>query len=64
VYRDGNKVADWLANLGCNLINGSILYELPPREVQSLVDDDVLEVTTSKMIIKTENKIKNLQITS
>jgi hypothetical protein len=50
VYREANKVADWLANLGCNLANGSILYEFPPREVQALVDDDVSEVSTSRMI--------------
>jgi hypothetical protein len=48
VYREANKVADWLANLGCNLANGTTLFEYPPREVQSLVDDDVLEVSTSK----------------
>ncbi|MCH99988.1 ribonuclease H protein, partial [Trifolium medium] len=40
VYREANRVADWLANLGCNLANGSTLFEFPPREVQSLVDDD------------------------
>jgi ribonuclease HI len=50
VYREANKVADWLANLGCNLANGTTLFEYPPREVQSLVDDDVLEVSTSRII--------------
>jgi hypothetical protein len=50
VYREAKKVADWLANLGCNLAKGSILYEFLPREVQSLVDDDVFEVSTSRMI--------------
>jgi ribonuclease HI len=50
VYREANKVADWLANLGCTLANGSIFYEFPPREVQALVDDDVSEVSTSRMI--------------
>jgi hypothetical protein len=50
VYREANKVADWLANLGCTLANGTTLFEYPPREVQSLVDDDVLEVSTSRII--------------
>jgi ribonuclease HI len=51
VYREANKVADYLANLGCNLVNGITLFDVPPREVQQLVDDDVLGVSTSRMII-------------
>jgi hypothetical protein len=51
VYREANKVADYLANLGCNLVNGITLFDVPPREVQQLVDDDVLGVSTFRMII-------------
>jgi hypothetical protein len=27
--REANKVADWLANFGCTLANGSMLFEYP-----------------------------------
>ncbi|GAU38238.1 hypothetical protein TSUD_145930 [Trifolium subterraneum] len=46
VYKKANKVADWLTNVGCKLVNGSIMFELPPQELLSLIDEDVKRVST------------------
>jgi hypothetical protein len=33
LFKKANKVADYLANLECNLVNGITLFDVSPREV-------------------------------
>jgi hypothetical protein len=41
VFREANRCADMLANMGCSNTTGSIVYfEHPPAEVIQIVDDD------------------------
>lgn len=51
IYCEANKVADELANLGCNYLEGSFTFESPPTIVKFLVDADVIGVSTPCLLI-------------
>ncbi|KAA3475772.1 non-LTR retroelement reverse transcriptase-like [Gossypium australe] len=40
IYREGNRVADWLAKFGTSLSLGTYLYPLPPRGVLGILVED------------------------
>lgn len=51
VYKEANRVADGLANMGCNLMenNPYVLFETPPDSVRQYVADDVIRVSTPRL---------------
>jgi hypothetical protein len=40
VFREVNRCADMLANIGCSNIGSIVYFEHPPAEVIQIVDDD------------------------
>jgi hypothetical protein len=40
VFREANRCADMLANMGCSNTDNIIYFEYPPAEVIQIVDDD------------------------
>lgn len=50
VYKEANKCADVLANLGCDLAESMMIYEKPPVQVEQLLIVDVLGVSTPRLI--------------
>ena len=51
-FREANKVADALANIGCNLQSGVAMYERPPNEVKELLFADCIGVGWPRRMIK------------
>lgn len=51
-YREANKVADKLANLGCSQGDSLILYELCPPSVGPIMLDDLRGVSTPHCIYR------------
>lgn len=50
-YREGNKVADKLANLGVGQEERLLFFDNPPRELTSLLREDFEGVTTPRLIM-------------
>ncbi|MCH83395.1 putative non-LTR retroelement reverse transcriptase [Trifolium medium] len=50
-YRETNKCADALANIGCSLRYYSIFYDTCPSQLSSLLLDDMLGITTPRLAI-------------
>lgn len=50
-YREGNKVADRLANLGVFQDVAVVYYEAPPPEITALLREDIMGVTTPRFVI-------------
>lgn len=40
VLREGNKCADYLANLACDFSEGTIILDTPPAELENLLNND------------------------
>lgn len=53
VYREANKVADGLVDLGCSLgeNNPYVLFDTPPNRVKQYVAHDVIGVSTHRLIL-------------
>ncbi|KAK2394949.1 hypothetical protein QL285_056723 [Trifolium repens] len=49
-YRESNKCADALANIGCTLENETTYYENCPSQIRELLLADVLGITTPRLI--------------
>ena len=43
-YREANKVADVLANMGCNLKSGVVIYDCPLPEIKKVLFVDSIGV--------------------
>jgi hypothetical protein len=50
-YREANKCADKMANVGCSLEYETTLFEDCPDFLEELVLTDRMRITTSKVII-------------
>ena len=50
VYREGNKAADWLANLGVTQLLPISIFSLAPRGLSSILDEDIRGVSTLRAI--------------
>ncbi|KAL2893701.1 hypothetical protein RDABS01_009610 [Bienertia sinuspersici] len=49
-YREGNKVADKLANVGVSQLESVVYYESPQGDVVSLLREDLMGVTTPCLV--------------
>lgn len=49
-YREGNKVADRLANVGIVRIEGITYFDVPPIEIRDTLREDVIGVTTPRFV--------------
>ena len=50
VYRESNKVADYLANLGHSLELGVTYFEDPPLQVLGLLDNDAKGLAMARLV--------------
>jgi ribonuclease HI len=50
VYREVNRCADMLANMGSDDISGIEFFDNPPSKVLQIVDDDVRGVSFPRLI--------------
>jgi ribonuclease HI len=50
-YREANKCAGALANIGCNLEREVIYYEACPEEIRDILVADELGITTPRLIV-------------
>jgi len=51
-YREANKVADTLANMGCNLSSDVVIFDYPPPEVKEVLFADCIGVGWPRMMTK------------
>jgi hypothetical protein len=51
VYRESNRCADALANIGCPLNHNILFYVDCPVEIRYIMSADVLGMTTPRMIV-------------
>jgi hypothetical protein len=51
VFREANRCADMLANIGCEGIEGIEFFEEPPTRVRQIVDDDIRGVSFPRIIV-------------
>ncbi|PNY17666.1 ribonuclease H [Trifolium pratense] len=51
VYREANKIADGLASLACVTKVSLSLYEQPPTEVAQVYHDDLIGVSTPRLVV-------------
>lgn len=49
-YREGNKVADKLANIGVEQTDRLMMYHSPIAEIANLLREDFIGVTTPRLI--------------
>ena len=49
-YREGNKVADALANIGVVLGEKCVFYETPPPSIAHLLREDIMGVTSARLV--------------
>lgn len=49
VYREANRVADRLANMGVEQAEAFIVYDDPPASIRELLLADVMGVTTPRL---------------
>jgi hypothetical protein len=49
-YRETNKCADVLANIGCTIDTHMVYYDMCPRECHNVMLADVLEIATPRFI--------------
>jgi ribonuclease HI len=50
VYREANRCADMLANIGCRSSGSTVYFEYPPFEVLQIVDDDYRGVSFPRIV--------------
>jgi ribonuclease HI len=50
VYREANRCADMLANMGSESISGISFFEYPPERVKQIVEDDLRGVSFPRLI--------------
>jgi hypothetical protein len=50
VYREANKIADGLASLACDSREALHLFYQPPDQMISLYQDDLMGVSTPRLI--------------
>jgi ribonuclease HI len=50
VFREANRCADMLANMGCFNTDNIIYFEYPPTEVIQIVDDDFRGVSFPRLV--------------
>jgi ribonuclease HI len=50
VFREANRCADMLANMGCSNIDNILYFEYPPVEVMQIVDDDYRGVSFPRLV--------------
>lgn len=50
-YREGNKVADKLANIGVDLEEDGVIFNTPPPFLGALIHEDIVGVTTPRLVI-------------
>lgn len=50
VYHEGNRAADWLANLGVSQLLPTSLFSSAPRGLSSILDEDLRGVTTPRLV--------------
>ncbi|KAL2941420.1 hypothetical protein RDABS01_029770 [Bienertia sinuspersici] len=49
-YREGNKVADKLANIGVTQLDNLLFHVNPPSEIIPLLREDIVGVTTPRLV--------------
>ena len=50
VYREGNNIADGLANLGHSLDLGIMFFEEPPSQILCALDDDFKGLAMARLV--------------
>jgi hypothetical protein len=50
LYREANRCADMLANMGSEGVSGIEFFERPPSRVLQIVEDDVRGVSFPRLI--------------
>jgi hypothetical protein len=50
VFREANRCADMLANIGCKISDNIVYFVQPPSEVVQLVDDDYRGVSFPRTV--------------
>ena len=50
IYRESNRAADFLANLGHSLILGTTVFEDPPSQMSGILEDDRKGVAITRMV--------------
>lgn len=50
-YREGNKVADKLANVGVVQEEKIVYFNVPPHKITSLIHEDIMGVTTPRLVV-------------
>lgn len=50
-YREGNKVADRLANIGVLQEVHVVFFAAPPPEITTLLHEDIMGVTTPRFLV-------------
>jgi hypothetical protein len=51
VYREANRCADALANIGCSLDHNIIFYDTYPDIISDIMLADLMGITTPRMIV-------------
>ncbi|MCH98228.1 ribonuclease H protein [Trifolium medium] len=49
-YRETNKCADALTNIGCSSVGNTVFYEDCPDQIRHLIVDDAMGITTPRLI--------------
>jgi hypothetical protein len=50
IYREANKCADALANIGCSLDYETLYYDVCPAQLSDLVAADSMGISTPRLI--------------
>ncbi|KAL9228579.1 hypothetical protein vseg_004142 [Gypsophila vaccaria] len=50
-YREANRAADWLANLGVRSAPNTTIFGTPPAELRSILREDILGVSFPRLVI-------------
>jgi ribonuclease HI len=50
IFREANRCADMLANMGCESSSGTVYFDKPPSRVAQIVEDDIRGVSFPRLI--------------
>jgi ribonuclease HI len=50
IYREANRCADMLANMGCVHNHGTLSYHQPPTDLMQVLDDDIRGVSFPRLV--------------
>lgn len=49
-FREGNRVADRLANIGVNLEMRKVYYDVPPHDIALLIQEDIIGMAYPRLV--------------